>query len=58
MSSLGGQLYVWEADPKSCYVMLPEVEACPDTEVQGEALFTSLNSVPEIPLCSTSCSLQ
>lgn len=28
--------------------MLPEVEAHPDTEV--EVLFTSLNSVPEIPL--------
>lgn len=35
--------------PKSCYSMLPAVEACPDTEVQGEALFTSLNAVPEIP---------
>lgn len=44
--------------PKTCYVMLPELEACPDTEVQGEALFTSLNSVPEISLCFTSCSLQ
>lgn len=36
--------------PKSYYVMLPEVEAHPDTEVQGEILFTSLNSVPKIHL--------
>lgn len=44
--------------PKRCYIMLPVVEACPDTEVQAEALFTSLNSVPAIPLCFISFSLQ
>lgn len=44
--------------PKSCYIMLPVVEACPDTDVQAEALFTSLNLVPEISLCFISFSLQ
>lgn len=40
--------------PKSCFVMLPEVEVCPDREVQGEALLwiQSLKSLSVPPVAA------